>query len=144
MTEPVYLPDVNVLVAAHVDYSPFHSGARSWLQQVPVFATTPVTETGLIRVLMAPRPMPAASAEDALLALERLRARPGHQFWPDTSSLANPVIDLRGLRGNKQITDYHLVGLAALHGGVLATFDAKIERSLMAGDRRHVQTLPKP
>jgi uncharacterized protein len=144
VADPVYLPDVNVLVAAHVDTSPFHAAARSWLHQVSQFVTTPVTEAGMLRVLMAPQPMPAVSADDVLRALERLRARSAHRFWPDGASLASPVIDLRGLLGHKQITDYHLVNLCAHHGGVLATLDARIERSLMPGDRRHVLTLTSP
>lgn len=141
VADPVYLPDVNVLVAAHVDTSPFHTLARAWLHQVRQFATTPVTEAGLLRVLMAPHPMPAARAHEALRALDRVRARAAHQFWPDGASFASPALDLRGLLGYKQITDYHLVNLAAHHGGVLATLDAKVERSLMPGDRRHLFTL---
>ncbi len=58
MADPVYLPDVNILVAAHPDTSPFHQLARFWLHQASHFATTPITETGMLRVLMAPLPMP--------------------------------------------------------------------------------------
>lgn len=141
MTDPVYLPDVNILVAAHLDTSPFHAVARSWIHQVRQFATTPMTEAGMLRVLMAPQPLPAVSPGIALQALERLRGRAAHHFWPDGTSLAAPMIDLRDLRGHKQITDHHLVNLAAHHGGVLATLDAKIERSLRPSDRRHVFTL---
>ncbi len=141
MADPVYLPDVNILVAAHLDTSPFHQLARSWLHQASHFATTPITETGMLRVLMAPLPMPAVSRDDALLALHRLRGRAAHQFWSDHVSLSSPVIDLRGLLGHKQIVDYHLVNLAAHYGGVLATLDAKIERSLTPSARRHVLTL---
>ena len=141
MPDPVYLPDANVLVAAHLDASPFHELARAWLHRVPQFATTSITETGMLRVLMAPQPMPSVSLDDALLALQRLRGRAAHRFWPDGASLGSPVIDLRGLLGHKQITDYHLVNLAASHDGVLATLDAKIERSLSPRARRHVLTL---
>lgn len=141
MAEPVYLPDVNVLVAAHLDASPFHALARTWLHQVGQFATTPITEAGMLRVLMAPSPLPAAPAADVLRALERLRGRAAHRWWTDTSSLVEPMIDLRSLQGHRQITDLHLVNLAAHHGGVLATLDAKIERALQSGDRRHVLTL---
>lgn len=144
MNDSVYLPDVNILVAAHLDTSPFHGLARSWLSQVRQFATTPMTEAGMLRVLTAPQPMPAVPVGEALRALERLRERTAHQFWPDDSSLASPAIDLRSLLGHKQITDYHLVNLAAQHGGVLATLDGKIERSLTRGDRRHVFTLTAP
>ncbi len=144
MPDPIYLPDVNVLVAAHVETSPFHTRARSWLLQVRQFATTPMTETGMLRVLMASAPMPAVPAADARRALERLRGRAAHQFWPDGASLAAPMIDLRGLLGPKQINDYHLVNLAAQHGAVLATLDARIERSMMPSDRRHVCTLTSP
>lgn len=144
MPDRVYLPDVNVLVAAHLDSSPFHDLTRSWLHQARQFATTPITETGMLRVLMAPHPMPAVPASDALRALERLRALNAHQFWPDNASITTPAIDIRGLLGHKQITDYHLVNLAAHYGGALATLDAKIERSLMPHDRQHVHTLTQP
>ena len=77
----------------------------------------------------------------SIAALSRVRGRRAHVFWPDETSLANPLIDTSRMTGHKQITDFHLLNLAAHHGGVLCTLDAKIERALAPADRRLVFTL---
>jgi uncharacterized protein len=60
----------------------------------------------------------------------------------DEASLAQPSIDLSALVGHRQVTDLHLVNLAATAGAVLATFDARLPASLAPGDRRHVVLVP--
>jgi uncharacterized protein len=78
------------------------------------------------------------SAAQALQALHELREAPGHRFVPDATSLGDPVIDLGPLVGTKQVTDFHLVNLAARAGMRLATFDGSLLRSLTEADRGHV------
>mgnify|MGYP000874325585 CR=1 FL=1 len=45
------------------------------------------------------------------------------------------------LGGSSQVTDFHLVNLAAATNAVLATFDASLWRALHPDDRRHVEVL---
>lgn len=141
MADPVALPDVNVLVAAHIADHVDHELALGWLRRVPAFATCATTEQGLVRILSNPVANPGATCADAIAALGRLRRRSGHVQWADHTSLAEPIVDASRIRGHRHVTDFHLLNLAAHYGGVLMTLDAKIERSLAAGDRRHVRTL---
>ncbi|MGV7591807.1 TA system VapC family ribonuclease toxin, partial [Mycobacterium kansasii] len=82
----------------------------------PRFATTPITEAGLVRMALNRAVMGTAiTAQQALASLASLRADDRATFVPDDSSLAEPSIDLVGLAGNKQVTDLHLVNLVAQH-----------------------------
>ena len=78
-----YLLDVNVLIAlidpAHVQHDAAHhwfaeTGSASW-------ATCPLTENGLLRIVGHPR-YPNAPGTPAMIAaiLQALRALPGHRF----------------------------------------------------------------
>lgn len=60
---------------------------------------------------------------------------------PDSSSLAQPTIVTARLAGPKQVTDFHLVNLAASNEVALATFDGSLARALHHDDRRHVHLL---
>jgi uncharacterized protein len=61
-------------------------------------------------------------AETALHVLRALHALPACEFWPDDVSYLDA--DLTAVRGHRQVTDAHLVSLAARHpGGILATLD---------------------
>ena len=136
----VYLLDVNVLIALTNPSHIHHTRAHAWFRRVSSWATTPVTETAFIRLMtnsaVAGRPV---SREEAVDVLGALRAWPGHRFLPDDSSLADPVIDLVGLVGHRQVTDFHLVNLAAAHHMVLATFDRAIPEMLVVEDQRWVE-----
>lgn len=48
------LPDVNVLVALTNPAHQHHTQAHHWLSEVERFATTPITEYGLVRLLLNP------------------------------------------------------------------------------------------
>ena len=71
------------------------------------------------------------------------RTDPRWRWLPDDSTLADPVIDLSVLVGHRQVTDLHLVNLAASAGLRLVTFDAGIAAALAKADRRHVLVLPQ-
>lgn len=122
-----FLLDVNVLIAlidpAHVQHNRAHdwfaaSGQEAW-------ATCPLTENGVLRVVGHPRypnspGTPAAVAE--LIAI--LRSLGGHEFWPDDISLFDDrLVDFGRLLDSSQVTDTYLLALASAHGGMLATFD---------------------
>ena len=125
-----YLLDVNVLIAlidpAHVQHDAAHhwfaeTGSASW-------ATCPLTENGLLRIVGHPR-YPNAPGTPAMIAaiLQALRALPGHRFWPDDISLMNPaLVQAERLLSHTQITDSYLLALARHHGGKLASFDRKL------------------
>lgn len=58
---------------------------------------------------------------------------PGHEFWSDDVSPADP--DARafdGMLGHRQVTDAHLLTLTRRRGGRLATFDQGVRE--LAGD----------
>ena len=106
-----------------------------------MFATCALTETGLVRVLSNRVVNPGGSVALALTALSRLRLEPGAIFWPDDSTLTTAFIDTTRLTGPKQVSDFHLLNLAASRGAVLVTTDARIEAAVAAADRKHVLTL---
>ena len=138
----VELPDVNVLVALmHPDHV-HHRAAQSWFGSVDRFATTPITESGFLRLALNPNVVgDAIKPASAISSLRSLRAHARAEFLPDACSLADPAIDLVGLAGLRQVTDLHLVNLAAAHSARLVTFDAKIGPTLAPTDQHLVRTL---
>lgn len=139
-----FLLDVNLLIALgwrqHIHHEPAHRWFRTVLSQT--WATTPITETGFVR-LSANRDVvhQAVSPADAVAALAQVRRLPGHIFLADDSSLADADISLVRLASRGQITDLHLVNLAAKHGGTLATLDRRIVGHLEPADAHHVQVI---
>ncbi len=138
-----YLLDVNVLVALSVPTHQHHQSALEWFDEADFeWATTPLTEAGYVRLLTNPQVVGfAVSVPQALEGLRGLRTEPGFRFLADDTSLAEAVIDLGPLAGTKQVSDFHLINLAAQHGMRLATFDGSLLRSLVDGDRGHVFVL---
>jgi uncharacterized protein len=130
-----FLLDINLLVALfdsrHVNHEAAHrwfgeSGTGSW-------ATCPITENGVVRVLSNPAyPTVSATPVEVLGRLRNLCAQPGHEFWPDDVSLLHALSDSmrESLQGHHQVTDFYLVSLAAAHRGKLATFDGSLVRSV--------------
>jgi toxin-antitoxin system PIN domain toxin len=146
MSEPVAVADANVLVALalaeHVD----HEAARSWVGQVVRFATCPMTETALVRLLLNPAVAVGADGrplriDQALGAVRAISALPNAEFVPDTTSLTDARALTRHVTGHRQVTDTYLLNLAIAHGGVLATFDTKIRSALRPSDRKHVHVI---
>ena len=134
-----YLLDVNVLIAlvdpAHVQ----HDAAHAWFGEVGQhrFATCPITENGLLRILGHPRyPNSPGSPAAVAAILQALRALPGHQFWPDSLSLADPAhFDIPRLSSHSQVTDSYLLALAQAHGGRLASLDRRLVVDAVPGGR---------
>ena len=62
---------------------------------------------------------------------------PGHRFVPDGAACPTRSL-ICAFAGTKQVTDFHLVNLAARHEMRLATFDGSLLRSLADADRGHV------
>lgn len=136
------LPDVNVLVALLQPRHVAHGLASSWFNETAAFATTPVTEMGLVRLALNPKVMGLqVTATQALGSLASLRADARATFVPDDASLAEASIDLRGLVGHRHVTDLHLVELAARHAMTVVTLDSRLPSSLLPDARHHVRVL---
>lgn len=138
----VDLPDVNVLIALTNPSHVHHGRAHDWFAAAVRWATTPLTESSFVRLMLNPVVAGrVVGASEVLGVLAGLRSLPGHTFLSDDSSLAEPVIDLVGLVGHRQVTDLYLVDLAARHGSVLVTLDRAIATTLAPGDRRHLRLI---
>ena len=89
------------------------------------FATCPVTENGLLRIVGHPRyPNSPGSPAAVISTPTALRALPGFHFWPDNISVADPErIDATRLLTHGQVTDSYLLALARAHDGRLASLD---------------------
>jgi uncharacterized protein len=126
----VALLDVNVLVALFDPNHVHHEPAHRWFaaQRGIGWATCPLTENGLLRVLTHPAySQAAAPAADVLERLRVFCGSGGHAFWPDDVSLRDAELFQVGAPpSHRQVTDVYLLGLAIKHGGHLATFDRSI------------------
>lgn len=125
-----FLLDVNVLIALIDAEHVQHRDAHDWFGRIGhrSFATCPITENGLLRVVGHPR-YPASPGTPAAVApsLATLTASPGHVFWNDDISLLdNQWVDASRLLHHSQMTDTYLLALAAARGGQLATLDRRL------------------
>lgn len=131
-----YLLDVNVLIAlidpAHVQ----HEDVHAWFGRLgrKAFATCPITENGLLRIVGHPKypnsPGPPSAVASALAAI---RALPGHEFWADSISLMDSsFVDPTLLSSHARVTDTYLLALARANNGRLATLDQKLATQAVA------------
>lgn len=125
-----FLLDVNVLIAlidpAHIQ----HDHAHAWFeaQGHKAWATCPLTEMGVLRIVGHPRypnsPGSPAAVAELLVSFRKL---PGHTFWPDDISLLDgEQANALRLLDSAHVTDSYLLALAHAHKGQLATFDRRI------------------
>ncbi len=144
MTAEPYLLDLNVLIALAWPQHVHHERAHDWFGSLTAsWMTTPVTEAGFIRLSMNPLVVTETiSMSTALSMLAAVRSVNRHEFLPDGSSLAAPRIALSAVATSRQVTDAHLVNLAAVSGAILATLDRGIELMLAPSDRGFVAVLP--
>ncbi len=141
-----YLLDVNVLIAlvdrSHVS----HDTAVRWFDALGVdrWATCPITENGVIRIVGSTSYMNSLRTPGAVIELmKEFVALPGHVSWPDDVSLLNsPKIDASRLLTSSQVTDSYLVALAQAHGGKLATLDRRLIVDAVVGGVGSVYLIP--
>ncbi len=128
---PVALLDVNVLIALFDTVHTHHDLAHDWFADNHAFgwATCPLTENGLLRILGNPARRDVFTPVARLADLLRRFCTSGHhEFWSDTISLRDERrFDLTFVRGHRQVTDVFLLGLAVEHAGRLVTFDQRIQ-----------------
>jgi toxin-antitoxin system PIN domain toxin len=134
--ERVALLDVNVLVALFDPNHVHHDVAHDWFadQREAGWATCPLTENGLVRVLAHPAYGAGLRAAAVVETLGRFKASGFHHFWNDSLSLTDTaVFNATWLAGSRQVTDIYLLGLAARKRGCLATFDRSIPIRAVVG-----------
>jgi hypothetical protein len=133
----VALLDVNVLVALFQPEHVHHDLAHDWFAEHRQYgwATCPITEAGLVRLLANPRFHSGGIGVSAVVErLRRLQSDRAHEWWEANISLADPTLfQLRAVRGHRQVTDVYLAALAHSRGGKLVTFDGAVLWSAVAG-----------
>jgi toxin-antitoxin system PIN domain toxin len=112
------LLDVNVLIALAVSNHAHHDAAEHWFGGLAdKFATCPITQGGLLRLLIRE----GQNAATALEVLTGITEDDRHEFWPDAVGYAR--VEMRLVVGHRQVTDAYLAQLARSQQGRLATFD---------------------
>ena len=143
----VALLDVNVLVALVDPNHVHHEAAHAWFapNRSGGWATCPLTENGVVRVLS--NPAYGAEPERPVALLARLRtfcASGGHVFWPDDVTLRSArTLRAGAALSHATLTDVYLLALAVAHDGRLATFDRRIPVAVVAGAAKaHLELIP--
>jgi hypothetical protein len=114
------LLDANVLVALADASHVHHAAAVRWFASTDLaFATCPITQGALVRVMLRLGTVGSSSA--AIQLLKGFTDHPRHRFWSD--DLAYADIEWHGVVGHRQVTDAYLAALARQHGAKLASFD---------------------
>ncbi len=145
MTATTFLLDVNVLIAlvdpAHIQ----HDRAHTWFSRVghKRFATCPLTENGLVRIVGHPKYPNSPGPPSAVLAsLVAIRALPGHIFWPDSLSIADETYFAATLlSSHTRVTDSYLLALAHTNKGRLATLDQRLATEVVPGARASLELI---
>lgn len=135
-----FLLDINVLIALIDPGHVAHDSAHRWFEEQGAedWATCPLTENGVIRIVGNPRYPNSPGSPAAVAAIvSTLRGLPGHSFWSDDLSLvASTLVDMTRLLTSGQVTDTYLLALASLRGGVLATLDRRLSVAAVRGGKR--------
>ena len=142
------LLDVNVLVALFDPDHVHHDIAHDWFadHRALGWATCPITQNGLIRVLSNPRyGSPGSSLRAVREAVQRLVSSDDHEFWPDDISIADKArFDVSAMAGHRQLTDVYLLGLATKWKGHLVTLDRSIPVRAVVGAGPDTLTVIEP
>lgn len=140
-----FLLDVNVLIAlvdpAHLQ----HDQAHDWFSRAGrrSFATCPLTENGLVRIVGHPKyPNTPGPPSAVVHSLRAIRALPGHHFWPDEVSVADPAFFAPALlSSHSRVTDSYLLALAHANGGCLATMDTKLATEVVPAGKAALELI---
>jgi toxin-antitoxin system PIN domain toxin len=127
---PRFLLDVNVLIALAWPQHVHHAQAHTWFDRIGrlSWASCPLTQLGFTRISSNPKIIAqAVSPQQALQALERMVALPGHAFWSDdVSPVGQSAFQSLPVVGHRQVTDAYLLALCLHHNGRLATLDRSL------------------
>lgn len=132
-----FLLDVNVLIALFDPTHVSHADEHRWFAQAGSahWATCPMTGNGVLRIVGSPRyPNTPGSPGAVAAVLGRLRALPGHVFWPDDISLLDRRhVEAEQVLAAGQVTDTYLLARAVAHGGRLASLDRRLSVAAVRG-----------
>ena len=134
MSEPAYLPDVNVLVALSDPSHVHHRTADNWRLRIgnARFLLCLITEGGFVRLMTNPS-IGGLSMSDAILLMHEIAALPNCENLPIVYSWLDLIQPLAPrLHGYRQVTDALLLGLAIRNEAILVTLDRSIQA--LAGD----------
>ena len=129
----IALLDVNVLIALVDTTNPHHASSMAFFAsaQRGGWATCPLTENGFLRIVGRSSYVGGpGSTQDARKLLAKYLVAPGHHFWPDDLSF-NDERQFPDLPASADLTDIYLLALAVKNGGRFATFDSKIDPSII-------------
>jgi uncharacterized protein len=131
------LLDINVLIALLDATHTFHQRAHQWwgANIKSGWASCPVTENGVIRVMSNPGYSQTLrlTPSDLISRLKLFAGQTDHEFWPDDVSLKDGALFVaERMHSSRQLTDIYLLGLAVAHSGRLATFDQGIPLSVVS------------
>jgi uncharacterized protein len=139
------LLDVNVLLALMDSAHVHHGLALAWWrnERDAGWASCPLTQNGFVRIVSHGSYPKRPTAAQAIEQLRLQLAEPGHEFWPDTVSIADAaVFDRTRILGPKKISDVYLLALAVKNGGRLVTFDRGIPaRAVHGAEPRHLAVI---
>jgi toxin-antitoxin system PIN domain toxin len=132
------LLDVNIVIALLDPDHAFHERSHVWWAENMKrgWASCPLTENGIVRIMSNPNYSPKArfSPADLIGSLREFSAQTDHEFWPDEISLRDEKIFLADrIHSSRQLTDLYLLALAVERGGRLVTFDRGIPISCVPG-----------
>jgi uncharacterized protein len=139
--------DANFLIALFDTQHNFHQTALDWFEhnRESGWATCPLTETALIRILSNSgySKLKKYGIPDLIAVLQENTASTDHDFWPsDISFLDRSLFFPKNILGPKQLTDIYLLALAVKNEGRLVTFDARIStNSVKDATKEHIVTL---
>src|SRR5258708_27909785 len=124
-----YLLDVNVLVGLGVREHEFHERVASWLNKSAragrsELITCAVTELRFLRRLVQAEPY-GFTIDQGKDLLSQLKSSNEFHFVFLSDGLGLAQLP-RWVKGPKQITDGHLLGLAKAHAAEMATLDERI------------------
>ena len=142
------LLDINVLIAlldqGHLLHRPATRGLEQQLEHG--WATCPITENGVVRIMAQPAYPNAQPAALVAARLEEACRHSSHAFWADPISLLQEgLIRWERLLGPRQITDAYLLALAASQDGCFASFDQRISLDIVpSASSEHLCLIPCP
>jgi toxin-antitoxin system PIN domain toxin len=132
----VIVPDVNLLLYAYDDASPFHEKARHWWEQVlsgseEVGLTEPVI-FGFVRISTSTRAFeePLSLTDASEIVTQWCNHSVTRLLLPDAEHVSR-VLELlvsAASAGRNLVTDAQIASLAIAHGGTVYTADSDFKR----------------
>jgi uncharacterized protein len=130
------LYDVNSLIAL---FDPQHTQhlkirARHEAQAALGWATCPITQNGLLRIVSQPKYTNPSTVSELRALLASATNDQSNELWADDISLADSqVIDAQIALTSGMLTSVYLLALAVKNNGRLITFDSRISHRAVVG-----------